>query len=469
VAVIDVANKTLTIKLVYYGCALGGKTTNLVSLHRLTDPTGRHGLVSIATNDDRTLFFDLLPMELGSVSGLTVKVKLYTVPGQVHYELTRRQVLSGADGVMFIADSSTGAAMSNSWAIKNLRYNLKANGLDPDTTPTILQWNKRDLEDVRPVATMQAELNPRGLPSFEAVATTGAGVVDSFSALLKLVIPRTCVRTGRPAPDQRQVDATVDKALATAVALQPPLGTAPAAVASTGGARRDFDHRFDLSAYRDRQAEEGHDRRAVDQESLLSEAVNTNMQLAERLEGLHEAQGRGERRGRMMRALARLAPLLTESDGQGLPGGIMARLLEGCCRARGSFLLFAMNKEEEEMEEYEVVPAGGDVLNGIRDEALGSLALRLCRPASEPRLIEDLANELFFNDVPPAALDLCGVLAVPLSCDGTKFGALLVYARMDEPAFDETEQEFWTTAAHLVGLSLHWHSLRKKVQQAMAS
>ena len=104
-AVIDVAGKTLTVKLVYYGCALSGKTTNLQTLHRLTDPDRKQGLVSIATYDYRTLFFDLLPMDLGQVGGLAVKVKLYTVPGQVHYEVTRRQVLQATDGVILVADS----------------------------------------------------------------------------------------------------------------------------------------------------------------------------------------------------------------------------------------------------------------------------------------------------------------------------------------------------------------------------
>ena len=126
-AVVDVQSRTITLKIVYFGCALGGKTTNLVTLHRLTDPNSASGLVSIATKDDRTLFFDLLPMNLGQIGAMQVKVKLYTVPGQVHYELTRRQVLGGADGVVMVVDSSPDQEKSNQWAVENLRLNLRAN------------------------------------------------------------------------------------------------------------------------------------------------------------------------------------------------------------------------------------------------------------------------------------------------------------------------------------------------------
>jgi hypothetical protein len=253
--------------------------------------------------------------------------------------------------------------------------------------------------------------------------------------------------------------------------LQPPLGKSLPTPAGTlagpatgsAGARPSFEHRFDMGAYRDRQAEQGHDRRVVDQESLLSESVNTNMILAERLEGLREAEGRGQRRGDMMRTLAQVAPLLTDSTGDILPRGTMTRLLEGCGRARGSLLLMGSNPEV--MDEHDVVPPGSaDSLNAVRDAALGSLALRLCRQTGTSHLIDDVANELFFNDVPPSALDVAAVLTVPLTCDGVKLGALFIYGRMDEPTFDDTEQEFWTTAAHLVGLSLHWHTLRKKLQ-----
>ncbi len=455
-SVVDVTHKTITIKLVYYGCALGGKTTNLETLHRLTDPDGLQGLVSIATKDDRTLFFDLLPMDLGQVGGLTVKVKLYTVPGQVHYELTRRQVLAGTDGVVLVVDSSREAWKSNGWAAQNLRDNLKANGLDPDKTPLVFQWNKRDLPDALPVEQL-AKLNPRNLPAVEAVATTGAGVVETFAAVLKAGISRAYSVAGKAIPEETIVK-TVDAALAQARSREPslPAGGAAAPV-------RAFEHRVDQDAYRDEWADRGRDRTILDQEKLISEAVQTGMELAERLEGYKGVQQANERQGRMMSALSGLAPLLIDPANAALPPGLLKLLLDGAGRESGSLLLFRAG--EKVMDEREVHPAGRpDVLNASVAEGLGSLAFRLGE-TEEPRWIEDLASEVFFDATPPGAEGLASALVVPLACDGLRFGSLFVYGRIIESPVDPVEREFWITAATFLSLSLHWHALRRKLVQ----
>ena len=454
-AVFDASNKTVTIKLVYYGCALGGKTTNLVTLHRLTDPDGRQGLVSIATTNDRTLFFDLLPMDLGQVGGLAVKVKLYTVPGQIHYELTRRQVLAGADGVVLVVDSSPEAAEWNVWTFKNLRENLENNHLDPDETPTVVQWNKRDLPHARAVEDLHKDLNVRGLPEFEAVATAGVGVVETFAEVLKAAIVKTYAKTGRPVKDRDQLGQIVDKALEQARKRIPD---------EEPDRSPTFDKRFDWDAYREEQEDLGHDRRVVDQSSLLSESVATSMMLAERLESLKSMERLSKRRGHMMNALSRLAPMLADPKSKVLPPGVTALLLEGAQRKRGSLLLYLPG--DKIMDVREAVPDGTDALNDTTSDAVGSVAQLLCERSEGVSVIDDIVTELFFGQAPSSVDGVASLLVASLDCDGIAFGALLIYGRVSEARFDDTEREYWKTAGVLVGLSLHWRGLLRKVSRA---
>ncbi|MFT3921261.1 MAG: MglA protein [Myxococcales bacterium] len=182
---LDFAARELTIKLVYYGPALSGKTTNLQALHQLVSHTGRGRLMTLDTRDDRTLFFDLLPLSFTAGSGLTVRLKLFTVPGQVIHNATRRLVLSGADGVAFIADSQRSETKANAAAFVNLKQNLKENGLDSAKIPLLIQFNKRDLPDIRPDDEID-QLAQRGKePVFKAVATRGVGVAETFLGLVR--------------------------------------------------------------------------------------------------------------------------------------------------------------------------------------------------------------------------------------------------------------------------------------------
>lgn len=478
VAVVDVARKSLVLKIVYYGCALGGKTTNLVTLHRLTDPDGQQGLVSIATKDDRTLFFDLLPMNLGKIGGLNVRVKVYTVPGQVHYELTRRQVLAGADGVVLVFDSSPEVREPNAWAVENLGFNLKKNGFDPKELPTVYQYNKRDLPEARPVIDMAGELNPTGVTAFEAVATEGAGVVDTFAEVVSRAIVYAYKNAGKhEAASEVAVSAKVKEALAEAAARQPALPGAPEAEegeAEAGGqeasdvvgdvaASLTFEHRVDMEEYRDEWAERGRDRRIMDQESLLSEAVQTGMELAERLEGYNQVQALSERRSRMMEALGKIAPMLADPGGAPIPEALLPAQMEACERSRGSILLFTPGKKD--MEERQVQGHENDPLNLVEAAGVGTPAFRLCQTRS-PRLIEDLDTEVYFDARPPQAQGVSAALILPLACDGLSFGAVVVYVAGKEPPFDVAEREFWSTTSTLLSLSLHWRALRRKVAAA---
>ena len=185
-ALLNHATKEITAKLVYYGPGLCGKTTNLQWIHEHVAFKAKGKLLSLTTEADRTLFFDFLPMELGTIRGMKARVQIYTVPGQVFYESTRRMVLKGADAVVFVADSQAATLDANLESLEGLRRNLVSNGLDP-ALPMVLQYNKRDLKTALPVAVLNARLNPRGLPFHEAVAVKGIGVEETLKTAAKLL------------------------------------------------------------------------------------------------------------------------------------------------------------------------------------------------------------------------------------------------------------------------------------------
>src|SRR5438105_690817 len=174
------SERTIKAKVVYYGPAQSGKTTNLEQIHRLTDPEGNNRLISLNTAQDRTLFFDLLPFSLGGVAGYDFKIQLYTVPGQVQYNATRRVVLAGADAVVFVADSRKGMSKENLQAFENMKVNLLANRLVPEKVPFVIQYNKRDLPDLQTMEELTRTLNPWKRPSVAATAAKGEGVLETF-------------------------------------------------------------------------------------------------------------------------------------------------------------------------------------------------------------------------------------------------------------------------------------------------
>lgn len=179
------SERTIKAKVVYYGPPQSGKTTNLEQIHRISDPEGSNRLISLNTSQDRTLFFDLLPFSLGTVSGYDFKIQLYTVPGQVQYNATRRVVLAGADAVVFVADSQKPMARENLTAFENMKVNLLANRLVPEKVPLVLQYNKQDLDGLTPRAELDRALNPWGRKAFPAVAARGEGVMETFAAVVQ--------------------------------------------------------------------------------------------------------------------------------------------------------------------------------------------------------------------------------------------------------------------------------------------
>jgi mutual gliding-motility protein MglA len=187
-SMINYASREINCKLVYYGPGLGGKTTNLEYVYNKVNPETRGKLISLATEQERTLFFDFLPVDLGSIRGFKTRFHLYTVPGQVYYNASRRLILKGVDGLVFVADSQAERMDANIAALENLYENLIDYGFDPTQLPIVLQWNKRDLPNAVPLDELRYQLNPMGLQEFEAVAVRGNGVFDTLKAVSKLVL-----------------------------------------------------------------------------------------------------------------------------------------------------------------------------------------------------------------------------------------------------------------------------------------
>lgn len=182
---VDFAAKELTVKLVYYGPALSGKTSNLRAIHWLGTSNTCGELMTLETQNDRTLFFDMLPISMDSQTGLKIRLKLFTVPGQVMHDATRRLVLQAADGVAFIADSQRSEADANRESFLNLKKNLEDNGIDPERIPIIIQFNKRDLDDIRSDEELEAIAKQSREPIYRAVATRGYGVMQTLIGLIR--------------------------------------------------------------------------------------------------------------------------------------------------------------------------------------------------------------------------------------------------------------------------------------------
>jgi len=192
---INYSSREINCKIVYYGPGLCGKTTNLQYIYDKTNPQAKGKMISLATETERTLFFDFLPLSLGEIRGFKTRFHLYTVPGQVFYDASRKLILKGVDGVVFVADSQVERMEANIESVENLRINLTEHGYDLDKVPYVVQYNKRDLPNAAPLAELKDLCNPTHVPDFEACAVTGQGVFDTLKAVAKLVLQE--LRKGR--------------------------------------------------------------------------------------------------------------------------------------------------------------------------------------------------------------------------------------------------------------------------------
>jgi len=187
-SMINYASREINCKIVYYGTGLGGKTTNLEYIYSRVNPDTKGKMISLATETERTLFFDFLPIDLGEIRGFKTRFHLYTVPGQVYYNASRRLILKGVDGLVFVADSQATRAEANIESMHNLYENLETYGYDLQTIPFAIQYNKRDMPNVLPVEELRAQINPMGVSDFEGVAIEGKGVFETLSCVSKLVV-----------------------------------------------------------------------------------------------------------------------------------------------------------------------------------------------------------------------------------------------------------------------------------------
>jgi signal recognition particle receptor subunit beta len=296
------SERTIKAKVVYYGPAQSGKTTNLEQIHRLSDPEGIHRLISLNTAQDRTLFFDLLPFSLGAVAGYDFKIQLYTIPGQVQYNATRRVVLAGADAVVFVADARKSLLKDNQAAFENMKVNLLANRLVPEKVPLVLQYNKQDLPDLLSTAELDKVLNPWGRRVFPAVASEGRGVMETFIAVVQEMLTAIAVKYNlkEKGLDPERIPGVVSEAFADVMAGKPRARPAPDAAAeaaeaeAAGVAAVASDEapppRIVVSQFTDSlnappppESESG---KGMVSEELLHRSIESNVALAEVLAGL---------------------------------------------------------------------------------------------------------------------------------------------------------------------------------------
>jgi mutual gliding-motility protein MglA len=195
---INYPNREINCKIVYYGPGLCGKTTNLQFIYARTSPDSKGKMISLATEHERTLFFDFLPLQLGEIRGFKTRFHLYTVPGQVFYDASRKLILKGVDGVVFVADSQIERMEANLESVDNLRINLAEQGYDLDRIPYIVQYNKRDLPNAASMEELRRAINPNNVPDFEATATTGVGVFETLKSIARLVLQE--IRKGAESP-----------------------------------------------------------------------------------------------------------------------------------------------------------------------------------------------------------------------------------------------------------------------------
>ncbi len=204
---INYASREVTCKIVYYGPGLSGKTTNLIYVHKKVPGTTKGKMISLATEADRTLYFDFLPINIGKINGFAAKFQLYTVPGQVYYNATRKLVLRGVDGIVFVADSQADKMDENIESLTNMKENMAEYGYDISEIPVVIQYNKQDLPGALPVEELEAKLNPYGWKSFTAEAVNGPGVFDTLKMIIKLVLDRaknSRSKSAKPAAPQAQ-------------------------------------------------------------------------------------------------------------------------------------------------------------------------------------------------------------------------------------------------------------------------
>ncbi len=414
--------RQIKVKIVYYGPALGGKTTCLQHIHRVTDPQRRTRLYSLNTASDRTLFFDLLSLNLGRIRGYRLAIQLYTVPGQVQYNATRRTVLAGADGVVFVADSQRDQHQGNLQSFENLKENLKANGIDSETQPLVLQYNKRDLGNLLAIKELETDLNGGELPAFPTVAITGEGVMDAFATITENTLVSLADRLG--------IDTTghaIDRLKQqTRAALEPfvtaALPPAPAADIEVTVPKHQPD-----------------DTGPLPQETLVSEAVRANLAMTDLSSRLEIVSRQLERKALVTRAIIDFGRSIAH---QRDPADVLRSLIKTAVSQLGVQAATVL-----------IVPTAGQlreaVVHGVeRDPLLATpvesttLAGAVAQAGESVLVASDLEGSTVSSiQMAVEKAGYASAVAVPMTVRGRLVGLLVVYGARERQPLDEIDLE----------------------------
>jgi signal transduction histidine kinase len=422
----DNQNRQIKIKIVYYGPAVGGKTTSLQHIHRVTDPEQRTKLYSLNTANDRTLFFDLLSLNLGRIREFRLVLQIFTVPGQVQYDATRRTVLAGADGVVFVADSQRHQRQPNIESLADLRQNLAANGLDPKATPLVFQYNKRDLDDILSVDDLSTDLNPDHHPFFTSVATEGSGVLEAFTKIGELTLLAVADRLGIGDNLQAQERLREQMVKCMSPYLDASVPATDVEVTLPGG-RTD-----DTGVFRD--------------QDLVSEAVRSSLAATDLNSRLDLAHRQLERRVREMENIAEFGRVVSnERD----PASVLRQLITTTIRllgVQGAAVL--VRHEGEKLREAVVHGFETDPLLRHTDHDGHPLATALVdarTPCLVTRDLEDDTQAVMLSAVESAGF--ASALAVPLLTQDQAVGLLTAYRDSERRELDGDHLQLLTILA----------------------
>lgn len=434
-SIINLKEKTINAKIVYYGTALGGKTTSLKHVHRVIDPEQKIELVSLNTEKDRTLFFDFLPISVGRIGDFTVRLQGFTVPGQVKYNLTRKYVLTGADAVVLVVDSQRSQLESNIAALANLKENLAANGLDYDTIPIVLQYNKRDLDGPVPVEELQALLNDRGIPAFETIATEGVGVFEAFIEISRQMMDHIAGQY-RISNESRSVGEILERNLsrllegsegreAAAEPEEDAVATAPPrAGAEAEPEAGDEDANRSGGLVQITESEDGGE--AVFSEELLRKAVDSNIEIARLYSEVNETKNRLRDRVRELTALHEVGKTVTSLlDVDRLLQTVVDSALSCLGTEHGSLML--LNRSGDGLIEKVVTGFLGDPLAQTTPDRGGQpLLFKLAVKGDALLVNEDEAPEILAL-VRSQDDRIRSLMVAPLVLKGSVVGVIVAY------------------------------------------
>jgi signal transduction histidine kinase/signal recognition particle receptor subunit beta len=470
-AQISHADKEIKLKIVYYGPALSGKTTNLIFVHQVLFPNQNVKLFSINTGDDRTLFFDLLPLELGRINGYDLKLQLFTVPGQVRYNQTRRAVLQKADGVVFVADSQRSEQAPNRESYDNMRENLAANHLDPATVPLVLQYNKQDLEEILAPKEMDDLLNASGCPSFGAIAITGVGVLQT----LKCSILQVLDGFNRNFPDfpVSEIEDKIDRSFETVLEAYQKKTRPPVSDATLDpGSDSAFRSRLQGAAHNIKVRENRED---IGADELLDKAVETNIEIAELYTELNEVKNLLEKKNRELTITGQIAQALTEPfEPDQLPRMIFKSILLTFQTSHGTIL--EPDPASGQLREMYVSGFNRDPLSGISVAPSVSVARHLFeqkRPfgfnvfSFDPVGLAGVSREAFVETL--KKLKVMAFMSVPICASGICYGLMNVYQMINESsvlkAYGPEDLQFFGRLGNSVSLAFERRLHLQRVQE----